>query len=207
MQSFTKTAWTDNALPSISAAQLNRIESGIFLASAPLVTVLPSTPVDGQECNYLADATNGVVWHLVYRSATGKWHYTGGPELYGYILTEESTTSGAFTDLTTPGPSLTAPLAGTYDLEWNFRGYNTASQNACVMSLNIAGATPVETDGADVYAFGASTGYIPTAISRRRLTLTAGAPVKAQYKYSGPIGGSTSYFMKRTLTMRPVVVG
>src|SRR5213080_1814710 len=123
-QAYTKTTWVPNAPPGVSADRLNNIETGIFLASAPLVTVLPSTPVDGQECNYLADATNGVVWHLVYRSATGKWHYTGGPELYGYIFTEESTTSGAFIDLTTPGPSLTAPLAGTYDLEWNFRGYN-----------------------------------------------------------------------------------
>jgi hypothetical protein len=34
-----------------------------------LVTALPATPVDGQECHFVADATNGVVWHMKYRAA------------------------------------------------------------------------------------------------------------------------------------------
>jgi hypothetical protein len=35
----------------------------------PYVTALPPGPVNGQEVFYAADATNGVIWHLRYRSA------------------------------------------------------------------------------------------------------------------------------------------
>src|SRR3954451_5923766 len=77
---YTKTAWVED-VTATSAANFNNMEAGIFLASAPIVTSLPATPVDGQECNYLADATNGVMWHLVYRAADAKWYYTGGPPL------------------------------------------------------------------------------------------------------------------------------
>ena len=52
--------------------------------SLALVTSLPATPTDGQEVYYLADAANGVIWHLRYRAAaTGafKWEFVGGPPL------------------------------------------------------------------------------------------------------------------------------
>jgi hypothetical protein len=52
-----------------------------------LVTSLPTTGpsggalVDGQECRYLADATNGVVWNLKYKSSASKWYFIGGSSL------------------------------------------------------------------------------------------------------------------------------
>src|SRR4051812_17764974 len=90
------------------------------IAAIPtLVSSLPVGPVDAQEIYYLADAANGVVWHLRYRAAsasTYKWEFVGGAQLIDEIATEESGTSGTYGALTTPGPSITVPLAGDYDV-------------------------------------------------------------------------------------------
>jgi hypothetical protein len=57
----------------------------IDLNAAPqLLSSLPSSPYDGQEIYYSADPTNGVIWHLRYRSASAppyKWELVGGPPL------------------------------------------------------------------------------------------------------------------------------
>jgi len=65
----------------------NAVNAGVFMA---VVSSLPSSPVNGQDCYYLADATNGVVWHLKYRSAsasTFKWEYVGGGSLHAEVAT------------------------------------------------------------------------------------------------------------------------
>src|SRR4029077_6354783 len=77
----------------------------------PLVTSLPGSPVDGQECYYQADATAGIVWHLRYRAAaTGpyKWEYLGGPAKATEIATAQPTsgTGSGFSDLATIGPDV-----------------------------------------------------------------------------------------------------
>jgi hypothetical protein len=127
-QSFTKTAWIED-ITAVSAAQLNRMEAGIYMASAPIVTVLPSTPVDGQECNLLADATAGIVWHLVYRSASGKWHYTGGlPMVSG--TGRMSTASTGYTTLA-GGARIVVPVAGNYRITGGCAPFiNTTPQDA-----------------------------------------------------------------------------
>jgi hypothetical protein len=79
---------------------------------------LPASPIDGQECYYLADATNGIVWHLKYRAgsaSTHKWEFLGGSELIAGpsgSVTTSSTTPVAFSG----GPSITLPLAGDYEV-------------------------------------------------------------------------------------------
>lgn len=58
-------------------------EAGNFQAGGSdvaLVTSLPANPVDGQEIYFLADSTNGIIWHLRYRVASSKWEYVGGPQ-------------------------------------------------------------------------------------------------------------------------------
>lgn len=111
--------FADRALPALTGAVSNAFDTGIFLASAPLVTTLPTTPVDGQECNLLVDATNGIVWHLVYRAAEAgpyKWYFTGGEPLFGEDAS--SMTPGAGNNLTTnTTPAVTVPNAGDYLVE------------------------------------------------------------------------------------------
>lgn len=122
------------------------------LISSPRVTSLPSNPVDGQECYFVADATAGVVWHLRYNAASAspyKWEVVGGSELSASVQTTagELTTSTTYADITTPGPSIALPLAGDYDVTIAFTFYHSASGSG-FMSFAIGGAAAVDTDAA-----------------------------------------------------------
>lgn len=51
------------------------------LASAPLVTSLPSTGnIDGQEVRYLVHDTNGTIWNLRWRTSANRWEPISGFE-------------------------------------------------------------------------------------------------------------------------------
>ena len=97
----------------------------------PLVTALPGTPTDGQEVYYLADATNGVVWHLRYRAASPssfKWECIGPTPLSAssMVATQQSAGSWAAAD---GGNSLamTIPRSGDWIVRWSAQGYMAAS--------------------------------------------------------------------------------
>lgn len=80
----------------------------------PLVSTLPSNPVDGQEVLYLASDTNGVTWRLRYRAASTsayKWEFVGGPPLTARSTASEGTIGGLAWHAT---PVLTIPRAGEY---------------------------------------------------------------------------------------------
>ena len=96
-----------------------------------VTTSLPSSPVDGQECYFVADATNGIVWHLKYRSAsasTHKWELVGGSHLYAGPLGSVSSTA-SFPIVITGGPSLTLPLPGDYQIDFGVYGQCTSAPN------------------------------------------------------------------------------
>lgn len=115
-----------NAITDIVDAQMAR--------RATVVTTLPGAPVDGQECYFVADAANGVVWHLKYRAAdpsAHKWQFVGGPELLAGPSGSTSTASTAPVALAS-GPLITVPIAGDYEVE--FGGY---------CQLTVAGITPL----------------------------------------------------------------
>lgn len=81
----------------------------------PRVTSLPGSPVDGQEVYYVADATNGVLWHLRYNAAGGsyKWEFVGGAGLQSGpsgFMTRTTTVEAALTS----GPTIVLPLKGEY---------------------------------------------------------------------------------------------
>jgi hypothetical protein len=85
--------------------------------AVPLVSSLPTSPVDGQEIDYLADTTGGVIWRLRYRTASAssyKWEYVGGSEMVRNQTGDAGTIStGSFVE--PPGsPTLTLPLSGDY---------------------------------------------------------------------------------------------
>jgi hypothetical protein len=97
-------------------------------------TALPSSPGDGESFYYIADTTNGVVWHLRYRSASAsayKWEFVGGQALTAQVVTEQSLggTTGSYIDVATVGPSITNPLAGDYLIKWGMRGSIGASES------------------------------------------------------------------------------
>ena len=87
----------------------------------PVVTSLPGSPYDGQRIYFLADAANGIVWHLRYRASSPnpqKWESLGGSALYAAQTAASSqiTANVATSTPMTGSPSLTIPLAGAYDL-------------------------------------------------------------------------------------------
>ena len=67
-----------------------------------IVTSLPGSPIDGQIIYYNADATNGNVWHLRYRSASSsayKWEFVGGSRLLSTAVGGTTGTGGSYADL------------------------------------------------------------------------------------------------------------
>jgi hypothetical protein len=171
------------------------------------VTTLPTSPVDGQECYYVADATNGVLWHLRYNAGSSsayKWELVGGPEMWvQFGSTNESTLSATYTDLTSAGPSLTLPLAGDYMVGLGAWGLiSTVGSTIGYMSYQV-GATAASDNDAVVFATANTT---TGARFNRKNALTAGAVLFAKYKNSGG-GSSTATFNFRWLSVRPVRVG
>ena len=108
-----------------------------------VVTSLPGSPTDGQECYFLADATAGVIWHLRYRSASGssyKWEYLGGSGLFSQVSDDDEIGS-VYAAAPHPGPSVSIPLAGEYRVELGCAVYNLlASVQTIYMSPVLSGA-------------------------------------------------------------------
>lgn len=212
-QTYTKQGpFADRALPALTGARATAMDTGIYLASAPVVTTLPATPVDGQECNYLADATNGVVWHLVYRSATGKWHMTGGPPLYGEVANGgNGIPSTAYGDPGTAGPSVVLPLAGTYLLEYGYGGYfsnQSTSNPRAVVSPMVGGNGPFDQNAAIMgpgFAIPAGQQHNQHAARGKLFTgITAGSTAILKYRYEQQ---SPVLVDNRWIKATPVMVG
>jgi hypothetical protein len=206
--SFTKTTWVQGSAPAANATELHRMESGIYLANAPLVSALPGSPVDGQECYYVADATNGVVWHLVYRAADAssyKWQFIGGPPLYAVVDTSQTTNSNAYTALTTAGPSITLPLAGDYMIEIaTFAQNTTAAAYATVMSYDLGGTAATDADACQNVSSGQFDGANVTSV-RRKTSLAAATAVVAKYRTN--LAAAVGAWANRTMKATPVRVG
>lgn len=92
----------------------------------PLVSSLPGSPVDGQECYYqnTAMAAFGLTWQFRYRagSASGfKWEFIGGPPWTEMLQISEQRSNAAYGHLATVGPQIPIPLTGEYLIAWGAR--------------------------------------------------------------------------------------
>lgn len=181
------------------------------IAAIPtLVSSLPVSPVDAQEIYYLADATNGIVWHLRYRAAsasTSKWEFVGGSELLNEVTAQESTTSAAYADLTTVGPSVTVPLAGDYVVEIGARMWGDTVNNSAGMSYAIGATAAAVADGIETYTNAAATFVGPaTNVGRPRVKTGLAAATVLRAKYRLTASGS-AVFHNRWMRVKPVRVG
>ena len=108
--------------------------SGAWVAmGVPRVTVLPATPADGDEVYYVADATNGISWHLRYNSgsaSTYKWEYVGDPPIYNRADSGQNPTITGYANLETGIDLVTTPalLIGDYMVRF---GADIAQSSAC----------------------------------------------------------------------------
>jgi hypothetical protein len=176
----------------------------------PVVTALPTSPVHGQEIEFIADATNGVRWRLrynAYSASAYKWEMVGGSDLLGEVVADQGFSSTTYVDLGTVGPDITVPLAGDYDLTVGATFYSGAANVNGLMSFTGTGldnnVTPMDVRSTSFCPPGAFVG--DSKNNRQRLRgLTAGALLRAKYR----LGAATaSDFRNRYLNLRPVRVG
>ena len=170
-------------------------------------TSLPGSPVDGQEIYYAANATDGVIWHLRYRSGSSssyKWEFLGGSPLRDAVATDQNTSSTTYTGLTTAGPSVTVPLAGDYEvyIEGNMYAVGTTT-NSMLMSYKIGATNASDDDAAEGMNAGSTRGVTHTSV-RRHTSVAASTQFLAQYR----AGSATQVnFRRRQMVVRPIRVG
>lgn len=178
-------------------------------ASSSLVTSLPSSPVDGQVIDYVADSTNGVVWRFRYRSASSsayKWEFVGGAPLDSYVATQQSTSAvGATVGL--GGPSVTVPFAGDYIVTGGALIAENTAGNLAGFIFKGTGDSDVVWSSTYVYntlalanTFGSSASGI-----QHKNNQTAGQVIEMRYAVSN--ASTVGYFSNRFMTVVPVRVG
>lgn len=177
----------------------------------PLHTSLPAGPLDGQEINYLADAANGIVWRFRYRSASAsayKWEFIGGSALRVENVggsawgVWESATSVTFAVLPTPGPTITAPLAGDYDVSGSAMAYGNTVDVGALMLWKTGDGAP-SWNPYDAVEYVGAARAVTIAVRKKRTGVAAGDVFELRY---GVSGGNT-YFNARSLYVQPVRVG
>lgn len=171
-----------------------------------LVTSLPGSPTDGQEIFYNADATNGIIWHLRYRSAsasTYKWEFVGGSPMRQELDNQLTpSVSIPFADIA-GGPSLTIPLSGefliSFHVEWLIPPQGSGS-----IAPSIGGVTD-STNGLAAFSLGGvNSGTLTGGSSRIDMKRTIAATNIVKLRYTGSAGLN---LYNRELSIRPVRVG
>lgn len=170
----------------------------------PLVSVLPASPVDGQEVYFqnAAMRLQGAIWHLRFRDTLGlsfyQWEFLGGAALETSSQNLQTITSATYTDGTDP-LSLTLPLNGDFDLA---HGYAFADQSVATYEyivLNVGGATWTPS----IIQNWITVGPVENGSIERRYTgAISGSVVKQQMA----IGSGQVRFNGRWMRLRPVRV-
>jgi hypothetical protein len=182
----------------------------------PLVTSLPTSPVDGQEVYYLAtDDGSGlasVVWHLRYRAGSGqtyKWEYVGGAPLFDEVTLAETFNSfggNTWGGINANDPQFAVPLAGDYLVEsWADMSVNAVGSTIYV-GIKV-GATEPSTSGAGFYYSETAhlTGGAVIGQKRRIQAIPANTVLLQRYQHNG-----TAQNLSRgpaSLTAMPIRVG
>lgn len=172
------------------------------------VTALPGSPADGQEVVYVADAANGVLWHLRHNAGSAsayKWEFVGGAALFAEVPGYGSTTVTTYVDL--GGPAITLPLGGDYDIEIGAWFQQSLAANVGHwMSYQIGATAANDADGIHVDQWDATQPRVfPHASRPRRKTALAAVALAARYRAGS--GGITVGWTSRWMRAIPVRVG
>lgn len=164
------------------------------------VTVLPTTPTDGTEV-YYAHAQG--IWHLRYRAgatAPYKWEFIGGTPLWAYDAANQAVTSATWAGTT---PSITAPLAGEYDISINAGG--VGNQDGVYLGFGVQIGAAAMNAEANTSCSPRTPGYgveMPTK-TRRQTVAAAGTAVVG--KAASLVGGTGGVY-NRWVSFVPVRV-
>ena len=175
-------------------------------ASVPLVTALPGSPVDGQECILVDSLTAPTFsWHFRYvaAKASNKWIFLGGSPIVNEVVTEEWTTSTTYVDLTTVGPAVVLPVAGDYEVGigahiWNVNGTMTEW-----MSFAIGATAASDNDSIVARDSGAAQAFKITAARTMRKNGLGAVTLTAKYRTTG----NAATYAFRWISVRPFAVG
>lgn len=180
--------------------------------TSTVVSSLPSSPIDGQIIDYIADSTNGIVWRFRYRSASTssyKWEFIGGPAAYSYVGpndyngSRQTINTLAFGDLATVGPSFVTPFAGDWDCSFNVTTEQTGT--ASQVRVWATGDSSLSWNFGDSQAFNGNQLNATHTGTIRRTSLASGSTIKLQYAVSN--AGVSAYFWNRRLYVTPVRIG
>jgi hypothetical protein len=176
--------------------------------SVEVVSVLPSSPYDGQAVIFQTAAmlSDGIAWVFRYDSAGGTypWKLVGGGAWVEQVSTAETTTSTTYADLATVGPQITVPLVGQYIASYGCgQDFSVITANRVAFSaLSVAGSTPSDTNSVRS-GHPNATGLIQSVGTQDVITVsTANSVVKMQYR----VGADTGRFRARYLSLIPVHV-
>lgn len=190
---YAKTTWVDDAAPPVNAANLNKLEQGIYdvtnevIAQTPKYVTLAQfaalVPYDSQEVYLVVDATNCVVWHLRYNNGSAssyKWEYLGGGPVR-IDATGGSTSSTSYIDIA--ASSFVLPRAGDYDILFGSSIYNSASTTNNFVSLKKGSAVTSDNDG----------------LSHQNMTVIQNLSLARTIQYLGAAASDTVKLQARTL--------
>lgn len=202
---LTTTGVSAGTYDKVTVDTKGRVTAGVTIGYG---STLPSSPSAGDEYYYVADSTNGIVWHLRYKDGTNKWEFLGGAPLAAVQNTGTSSTLTSATyvyDLTTvDGPSLTVPLAGTYRMEFGFDVSVSSNNQAAVMGLHTS-STPATglITGAELSVETVSSGHTVTSAKFVHYYSLTASTIYAQFKTSG----GTATVTNRWVSLIPSKLG
>ena len=166
-------------------------------ASGGIGTSLPASPTDGQEYFYIADAANGIVWHLRYRAASSspyKWEFVGGAALNSDFLGAQSAAIGSWGSGL---PQIAVPRAGDYQF--------TFSATATPSAAGLIGLA-LYTSGVFVDTQSASQALAGEQILGRADVPQLAVPAGTVYQH-GFYTAVAATFQRRYISVRPVRIG
>ena len=169
-------------------------------------TTLPVSPADGDEFILVDSLTAPTYqWRFKYLAskATNRWLFIGGSPAYHEIVAGEATTSVTYVALTTPVPSLTAPVTGDYLVTIGFRCSAVAAAVSFGMSYDIGAAPAVEDNYIGGYALNSIHFFVGVERARRH-SLVAGTTLVAKYRVAAATSAS---FANRIMRLQPIAVG
>lgn len=159
--------------------------------------------VAGDEVYLEVDATNGILWHVVYESTDAsayKWRYLGGPPLAIEVLTAESPGStGAYVDMATVGPSLTIPRLGDYTCTISAYLQTVTSPTKAALKIGAAATS----DNECLQHVASASGEGASCAREIRRTFATNDVAKVQYS----VGAITNLFSRRNLSVEPSRIG
>jgi hypothetical protein len=166
---------------------------------------LPFNPVDGQTFRWTPTVTTTsgtplMVWRMVYRAASNKWHCEGGLPVLSIDNASVNTALATYQGL---GPTITPPSAGSYRvrLEADIWSSSTVLEYVSVTGGGLAGDT-ASTDGRAIL-LGVTSAPQLTAAREQELNLTTTSIVMA---LRSGTAGVTVNMKSRRLYLAPITI-